>query len=312
MNSKDLRDLFLTQFDEVGIIHTDTYQREAKKLHKKLIDLNYPTMVVVALSYPKRYIKQTKTHLVPSFYTFGQDYHDVLKNRIKEVMKHIDYPYELGVDNHPYDERLAAVLSGVGFFGKNQLIINDKLGSYMFLGLVLIDCQLDEAFILDVEEDCKTCDICIKACPVQALEENKYHLQKCISYFNQEKTVLTESQIISNHSLFGCDICQMVCPKNINKGVIQHSEFELSGKELVSIKDLFELSNKAFDKKYQDMAYLWKGKTVLMRNALTVMLKQKNTAYIDLIEKSLHKKTASWYQDTAEHILDKLKKIKAT
>jgi epoxyqueuosine reductase len=224
MKSEDLRNLFLTQFDEVGIINTDTYQREAKKLHKKQIDVDYKTMVVVALSYPKRFIKQSNTHLVPSFYTFGHDYHFVLKNKIKEVMKNLDYAYEMGVDNHPYDERLAAVLSGVGFFGKNQLIINDTLGSYMFLGIVLIDCNLDYEFILDVKEDCGTCDICIKACPVQALEENKYHLQKCISYFNQEKIVLTESQITSNHSLFGCDICQMVCPKNINKGVIKHPE----------------------------------------------------------------------------------------
>lgn len=309
MKSEDLRTLFLTQFDEVGIIHTKTYQNEAKKLHKKQIDIHYPTMVVVALSYPKRIIKHTHKHLVPSFYTFGQDYHDVLKNRIKKVMEHLEYKYALGVDNHPYDERLAAVLSGVGFFGKNQLIINKNLGSYMFLGIVLIDCILDQEFVLDVLDDCGTCDICIKACPTGALEENKYHLQKCISYFNQEKEVLTEAQIQSNHSLFGCDICQMVCPKNINKGIIQHSEFELTGKESVSIKDLFTLSNRIFEKNYDNMAYLWKGKTILMRNALTLMLKQKNNAYIELIEKSLDKKTAPWYQDTAHLILDKLKKI---
>ncbi|BCR35895.1 epoxyqueuosine reductase [Mariniplasma anaerobium] len=309
MRSEDLRKLFLTEFDEVGIIHTDTYQKEAKKLHKKQIDINYPTMVVVALSYPKRFIKHTHTHLVPSFYTFGQDYHYVLKNRIKKVMEQLDYKYELGVDNHPYDERLAAVLAGIGFFGKNQLIINKNYGSYMFLGIVLIDCPLDQEFVLDVFDDCGTCDICIKACPTQALEENKYHMEKCMSYFNQEKKVLTEAQIKSNHSLFGCDICQMVCPKNINKGIVQHSEFDLSGKETVSIKDLFSLSNKAFEESYKDMAYLWKGKTILMRNALTLMLKQKNKDYIDLIEKSLDKKTVSWYQDTAYNILDKLKKI---
>jgi epoxyqueuosine reductase len=309
MKSEDLRNLFLTQFDEVGIIHTKTYQHEAKKLDKKQIEINYPTMVVVGLSYPKRFIKQTRTHLVPSFYTFGQDYHYVLKNRINKVMENLDYKYELGVDNHPYDERLAAVLSGIGFFGKNQLIINKNYGSYMFLGIVLIDCQLDQEFILDISDDCQTCDICIKACPVQALEENKYHMERCISYFNQEKEVLTEAQIKSNHSLFGCDICQMVCPKNINKGIKQHAEFDLSSKEAVSIEDLFTLSNKAFEKTYDQMAYLWKGKTILMRNALTLMLKQKNKDYIDLIEKSLNKKTAPWYQDTAQNILDKLKKI---
>ena len=276
MQSKDIRNLFLTQFDEVGIIDTKTYQREAKRLNKKLLDTNYETMVVVALAYPKRDFKHTSTHLVPSFYTFGSDYHQVLKKRIKTVMKEIKVSYELGVDNHPYDERLAATLAGVGFFGKNQLIINKKLGSYMFLGIVLIDLKIDKEFILDLADDCGTCDICIKACPTNALEEGRYHLQKCISYFNQEKVALTDEQIDVNHCLFGCDICQVVCPKNIGKGIKLHEEFELSGKEMVSIEDLFTLSNKVFHHKYQDMSYLWKGKTILMRNALTLMLKKKN------------------------------------
>lgn len=309
MKAKDLRTMFLTQFDQVGIIDANTYQEQAKHLNKKLLDTTYETMVVVALAYPKRDFKHTNTHLVPSFYTFGRDYHDVLKDRIRNVMKELNLKYELGVDNHPYDERLAATLAGVGYFAKNQLIINETLGSYMFLGIVLIDIELDHEFILEISDDCGTCDICIRACPTHALEEDKYHVEKCISFFNQEKTILTNEQINANHSLFGCDICQVVCPKNINKGVVLHQEFELSGKELVSIVDLFSLSNKTFDKKYHDMPYLWKGKTILMRNALTLMLKKKNKDYIKLIETSLNKKTAPWYEDTATSILEKLKKI---
>ncbi len=309
MKSDELRNLFLTQFDEVAIIDKNTYQEAALKMNKNLIDVDYETMVVVSLAYPKRIIKSTHTHLIPSFYTFGTDYHNVLKERIKQVMNQLDYNYKLGVDNHPLDERLAATLSGIGFFGKNQLIIHKDLGTYMFLGIVLIDLKLDSQYILNVSDDCGDCTICTQACPTQALENGKYHMDKCISYFNQEKVVFTDQQIQKNHSLFGCDICQVVCPKNIDKGQITHKEFQLSGKENVSIDDLFSLSNKAFDDKYHDMAYLWKGKTILMRNALSVMLKQKNTDYVDLIESSLNKKTAPWYQDTAHYILDQLKKI---
>ena len=89
-------------------------------------------MVVLGLSYPRRTLKHTDTHLVPSFYTFGKDYHLVLKRRIEEVMKPLNLKYISGVDNHPHNERLAAVLSGVGYFGKNQLIINKDYGTYMF------------------------------------------------------------------------------------------------------------------------------------------------------------------------------------
>src|SRR5690554_4347112 len=71
MTSKQLREKFLKKFDVVGIIHTQDYMVEAKKLNPNIEEVSYETMVVVALSYPKRVIKHTETHLVPSFYTFG-------------------------------------------------------------------------------------------------------------------------------------------------------------------------------------------------------------------------------------------------
>ena len=308
MKAKELYDIFSNTFDVVGIINTKTYLAEAKKMHKEVPDETYPTMVVLGLAYPFRRINHTRTHLVPSFYTFGMDYHTVLKNRIKQVMDELDLAYHMGVDNHPHDERLAAVLAGVGFFGKNQLIINQDLGSYMFLGIVFIDIKLEHEFKLDITDDCGTCRRCIDACPTQALDEGSYDMNKCMSHFNQAKKALTTDEISSNVSLFGCDICQMVCPKNIKKGVLLHPEFELSGKEMVSIVDLFTLSEKEFKSKYNDMSYLWKGKTVLMRNAATLILKQKNQSYTPLLEFSLQKHDVPWYQATLKTIIEALKK----
>lgn len=308
MQAKELHDIFSKTFDVVGIINTKTYLDEAKKMHKIVPDETYQTMVILGLAYPFRRINHTRSHLVPSFYTFGMDYHTVLKNRIKQVMDALDLAYHMGVDNHPHDERLAAALAGVGFFGKNQLIINQDLGSYMFLGIVFIDTKLEHEFKLDMTDDCGTCRRCIDACPTQALDEGSYDIDKCMSHFNQAKQVLTPDEISSNVSLFGCDICQMVCPKNIKKGVIVHPEFELSGKEMVSIVDLFTLSEKEFKSKYSDMSYLWKGKTVLMRNAATLILKQKNQSYTSLLEFSLQKHDVPWYQVTLQTIIETLKK----
>ena len=309
MNQLELYQAFQTQFDVVGVIRTKKYLEKAKSLGIIVPECNYQTMVVLGLAYPKRTIKHTKTHLVPSFYTFGQDYHTVLKDRIKDVMKDLPYPYELGVDNHPHDERLAATLAGIGYFGKNQLIINSEYGTYMFLGIVFIDIELLNEIVLDIHDDCGTCTKCIDACPVKALSEKGFEINLCMSHYNQAKRVLSDGEVDSNYALFGCDICQMVCPKNINKGIKTHPEFELSGKELVSVTDLFTDSDQVFKKKYEDMSYLWKGKTILMRNALTILLKKKNTLYNDLIEQSLHKYKMPWYQDTATRILEKLKKI---
>lgn len=309
MTSVALREAFLEKFDVVGIIETKTYLEEAKKLNKNIEDIDYETMVVLGLSYPKRILKHTNTHLVPSFYTFGRDYHLVLKNGIDEVIKPLGLSYISGVDNHPHNERLAAVLSGVGYFGKNQLIINKDYGTYMFLGIVFIDTKLDEPFILEIDDDCGTCTKCISACPTNALYPGGYDMKSCISFYNQEKKPLSDDEMDANYALFGCDICQMVCPKNINKGKSVHPEFELTGKEMVSILDMFELSQKAFKAKYDDMSYLWKGKTILLRNALMVMLRQKNTNYISYIEKSITKDKPKWFNDTATQVLNRLKKI---
>lgn len=310
MNSSHLYNAFSKKFDVVGIISTKHYLEEAKKMKKDLPNEDYQTMVVLGLAYPYRPMKQSKTHLTSSFYTYGSDYHTVLKLRITEVMEELKYPYKLGVDNHPHDERLAAVLAGIGFYGKNQLIINHEYGSYLFLGVVFIDCTIEEAFILEIDDDCGSCRKCIDACPTHALDENFYDVNQCISYFNQSKHVLNNQEIQANYALFGCDICQMVCPKNINKGKKVHPEFQLSGKEMVSIMDLFIDSEKEFGNKYSNMSYLWKGKTILMRNALTLLLRQKNISYNSLIKDSIEKNVASWYKETAVEILKRLEVIK--
>ena len=112
----------------------------------------------------------------------------------------------------------------------------------------------------------------------------------------------------ANYLLFGCDICQIVCPKNINKGTKMHHEFELNGKEKVSIEDLFMMSEKAFKQKYSEMSYLWKGKTVLMRNALSLMYRYNMKQYQDMVLNSMSKLQVDWYQETAIKVLEYLKK----
>lgn len=310
MNSQLLYDTFKSSFDLVGIIETSRYLEEAKKMKKDVPHVDFPTMVVLGLAYPMRILKHTKTHLVPSFYTFGSDYHKVLKERIHHVMTTLPYRYELQVDNHPHNERLAATLAGLGFFAKNQLIINEELGSYFFLGIVFIDVKLEKEFKLKVTDDCGDCQICIKSCPTHALDDG-YDMNRCMSYYNQAKRIVTDDEMEHNYALFGCDICQRVCPKNIKKGIIIHPEFELSGKEMVSIMDLLTLSEKAFRERYDGMSFLWKGKTVLMRNALMLLFKHKNTDYLKEIEQTIIKYHTPWYKDTAHRVIDALYKIKS-
>jgi epoxyqueuosine reductase len=310
MNGLQIHKVFKNEFDVVGVIKTDRYLSEAKKRGLIVPSESFKTLVVLALAYPKRIIHNSKTHLVPSFYTFGSDYHVVLKNRILKAMLNLPYKFNLGVDNHPHNERLAAVLAGIGFFGKNQLIINKDFGSYIFLGMVFIDTELDQEIINEVNDDCGDCVKCLQACPTKAITETGFEKDKCISYYNQAKRNLTDKEMTANYALFGCDICQVVCPKNIEKGKTIHPEFELNGKEKVSIKDLFTLSDKEFRNTYSNMSYLWKGKTILMRNAAILLAKHKNNLYNELLAKSISEKSPNWYVDSALKALTKLKGLK--
>ncbi|MFP4178376.1 MAG: epoxyqueuosine reductase, partial [Acholeplasmataceae bacterium] len=196
----------------------------------------------------------------------------------------------------------------IGFIGKNQLLINRDYGSYLFLGLVFIDLPFKKTYAMEVEDSCGSCTRCIDACPTGALFAGGFDVTRCISAYNQSKRPLSKSEIAANSTLFGCDICQLVCPKNVAKGIKIHPEFELTGKERIPVAELFTMSNASFREAYGDMAYAWKGKTVLMRNALTLLLKRNDGSYNDLIEASLARIPAQWYRDTARHVLKELRK----
>ncbi len=310
MNFDDFKEKLEFEFSEFGIIKTERYLKEARVLNLAFPDIKYKHMIVVALSYPKRIMKSTKTELYASMYTFGKDYHLVLKEKMAKVMQGFDYEYEFAVDNHPFDERLAAQLAGIGFFGKNQLIINPSYGSFIFLGIIFINLDMDIEIIKKIDDSCGDCRICIDSCPTNSLLNPGYDREKCISDFNQTKKILSETEIKVNYCIFGCDICQLVCPKNINIKPTTHDEFAFSGKEAIAIRDLLTLSEKQFKEKYEDMAYLWKGKTILMRNALTLLLRQHNSDYNDLIKQSIEKHQTPWYKITAQNILTKLDKNK--
>jgi epoxyqueuosine reductase len=306
MNAETLVTMFESSFDVVGVISSAHYASEAVKRGKNVPDPPYPTLVVVGLAYPRRSIRQTEDHLVPSFYTFGSDYHVVLKNRIRSVMDPSGLAYEAGVDNHPHDERLAAVLAGLGGMGKNQLVINDVHGSYVFLGLVFIDLVLDREHVLEVTGDCGDCTRCIDACPTSALSDEGFLIDRCLSATNQLKRPVTDLEMDVNHALFGCDICQMVCPRNVGIVKKTHPEFELSGKEQIAVDDLFTLSNNAFKARYAGMSYMWKGKTVLMRNAVMLIARHGYSKHIPLIEASMTDDRPAWYLDTARRVIERL------
>jgi epoxyqueuosine reductase len=155
-----------------------------------------------------------------SKYAFGEDYHDVVKEKLRALVGHIQE--ELGqfegrvfVDSAPVLERAWAVKSGMGWMGKNTNIINKQQGSFFFLAELIIDLELWPDG--PVKDYCGTCTACIDACPTEAIT-SAYHVDgsKCISYFTIElkEAIPQEVKGKLDNWMFGCDVCQDVCPWN--------------------------------------------------------------------------------------------------
>ncbi len=157
-----------------------------------------------------------------SKYALGNDYHEVIKSQLHLFLQQIknkigDFNGRGFVDSAPVLERAWAVKSGLGWVGKNGNLINKNSGSFFFIATLIIDVALDYDDIL-VKDYCGTCTKCIDACPTEAILPNKeIDGSKCISYFTIElKDVLIPNNMQGKFDnwMFGCDVCQDVCPWN--------------------------------------------------------------------------------------------------
>jgi epoxyqueuosine reductase len=179
------------------------------------------TVITLLLNYfPSE--KQNKQAPKIAKYAYGEDYHEIIREKLKLLLRSIKT--EIGdiqgrgfVDSAPVLERSWAIQSGLGWIGKNGNLINKKSGSFFFIATLITDLKIepDPPFLKDY---CGTCTACIDHCPTNAILPNKViDASRCISYFTIE---LKEALIPENHKgqfedwMFGCDICQDVCPWN--------------------------------------------------------------------------------------------------
>lgn len=205
-----------------------------------------------------------------SLYARSFDYHLVIKEKLSEVCDFIkslspDASCEVFADIGPEIDRHLAYKSGLGFYGKNRMLINDDFGSYFFIGYILTDLNLPED--KPIEKSCIGCNRCVDACVGGALGDG-FCIDKCASHISQKKGDLTESEIAiikKSNLVFGCDMCQRVCPHN-NITPRPMIEFTKDRINYLRAEDIESLSNKEFLSKYKNRAFSWRGKNVLLRN----------------------------------------------
>lgn len=190
-----------------------------KRLDPRLLVPNACSVVVVLLNYYPEY-KQPKSLPQIAKYAYGNDYHYIIKSKLYELKALIDQEVEMtqGVafcDSAPVLERRWAQKAGLGWIGKNTSFIHPRLGSFVFIGELIFDLEL--AYDHPEKNRCGFCRLCLDVCPTRALEsEYNMDASRCISYLTIEKKGNIEEECGNTLSgnLFGCDICQDICPWN--------------------------------------------------------------------------------------------------
>lgn len=219
----------------------------------------YNTAIVIGVSY-KKVDMSDKSKVYLSSCSIGEDYHIVLKNKLEVIKEYLEtkgYIGKIFVDNNPLDERLLAYNAGLGFFGINNLLINEKLGSYFYIGVLLTNASISSNKIIDSK--CINCGLCKKVCPLGAINDNNIlDSTKCISYLNQKKNITEEESEYFDNCIYGCDKCISICPYNKNIKVLNN--------EGINPYEFLNMDNNEYDKKYSNKSCYWRGKKVLDRN----------------------------------------------
>ncbi len=232
-----------------------------KRLNPTILVPGSKSVISLAFNYfpPKKLIDNN--NFIISKYAYGRDYHKVLKKKLKKLFflmreKIGNIEGRVFVDSAPIHERAWAKLSGLGWIGKNSLLINKNQGSFFFLAEIICDLELE--YDEPVLNRCGNCSRCIDACPTDAITKAQViNAKKCISYLTIENkdNIPEELNDSMNNSIFGCDICQDVCPWNKNSKPHEEIEF-LPKKNLRKLrkKDWVELTEETFDRIFEGSA----------------------------------------------------------
>lgn len=239
------------------------------------------SVVVVALNYytPQQHQHNPATGKV-SRYAWGDDYHDVVKKKLQAVLSWIreQEPQVAGkicVDIQPVMDKAWAVRAGLGWLGKHTNVITPEFGSWVFIGELLLNVEL--AYDAErVEDHCGTCTLCIDACPTTAITEPYVvDSNKCISYATIELRAPEMPAPMADHLsgwLYGCDICQDVCPWNRFAEVTHEARFApRDGNINAELGDVLLLTQETYAERFRGSAMKRAKLSGLQRNARALM-----------------------------------------
>jgi epoxyqueuosine reductase len=291
-------------FEKVGIVPAKPLEQERDRLNEWLARGYHGTMnwmarhtelrtdpgkllpearsvVVVALNYytPKEHSGEETAGKV-SRYAWGDDYHDVVREKLRTLLTWIqqEAPGTNGkvcVDIQPMMDKAWAVRAGLGWLGKHTNLITPEYGSWVFIGELLLDIELEYETEV-IEDHCGTCTLCIDACPTQAITEPYVvDSNKCISYATielRDPEIPTEIAENLEGWLYGCDICQDVCPWNRFEQATEASRFlPRAGNVNASLPAILNMSHGEYVERFRGSAMKRAKLAGLQRNARALL-----------------------------------------
>ena len=236
-----LDSLFSTHFDAWGVARIEPIEDEIDRLKEWIgngyhAEMQYMarnielranpcellpdarSMIMVLMNY---YPHEWQPDNLPQIaaYAYGNDYHHIVKSKLTQIAEGINkiapHKYAVFCDSAPVMERAWAVRAGLGWIGRNGMLVNPKLGTFTFIGTLITTLELEPS--RPMENRCGTCKKCIEACPTRAILGNKtIDARRCLSYQTIEKRGDIDNELIylAGNTLYGCDRCQLACPWN--------------------------------------------------------------------------------------------------
>lgn len=301
--------------------HGDMHYMEKHGLLRLRPELLVPgtkSIIVVRMNYlpPNAQLHETlrdKTKAYIARYALGRDYHNLMRKRLKDFAKAItalagEHGYKACVDSVPIMEKALAQKAGLGWTGKNTLILNKQAGSYFFLGVLLTDLELPcdaplpEANFL--ENGCGKCKACITVCPTKAIiAPYQLDARRCISYLTIENKgpIPLEFRSMMGNRIFGCDDCQIMCPWNRYAKITDEKDFhprhQLDHRQLV---DLFLLTEEEFTRMTEGSPIKRAGYEGWLRNIAVAL---GNAPFDEAIVSALKRREQNASALVREHVL---------
>ena len=275
---------------------------DSGQLRRASLNLVFPwarSVVVCAVNYNTAHPYSTEVHdpargWISRYAWSREDYHDSVLRRLREVeakLKELCHPGQIEtrsyVDTGPIVERVYAKYAGIGWLGKNTCLINQKIGSWLFLGVIITSLELTSD--LPAPDRCGTCTRCIDACPTKAfIGPHQLDSNKCIAYLTIEKRGAIPEDLRSGigHQVFGCDICQDVCPWNRKAPATNKPEFQpREGFVNPALTWLAEISEEEFREVFRGSPVKRAKRDGMRRNALIAIGNSADTSALAVTQR---------------------------